>query len=939
MKKFLNSKFGETIVLIGASIVNLIFTIAYYSVKFTEFIANDEMVRGDTSFWNTEGLRVSNAMISYFNTLFIVLFGVGVFLYALSALLSLINNKKWTFYISVSYNLVLSLAVLFVNVFCGILRKGAVVCAVISVVMSVATLIFMIARRIRFDKRKVDGTAESLDKEVEIAPSVNPVKIKALKIGMIVCECLATLVYLSAFAFPLYTDAVQSDNPTTYYLINGLFNGSYPLYLSITSMVTTVMIFAGILVFTSAVSSFAKNERTFADKSQSYMYLATFLSFVFFAVGYGLTFYTNLQHSDDSSVYAATTISYIPVTVSVVLLIVFSVLQGLLPQTNAEANRINRKKFKIEPLIYVVIITAITFGALAINLITVELNYGTATVPLESNIKLSGYELLKNSHSLESGYQMMAFVLLAMLIVSAAMLIVSVVSYFAKYKDYYSILKTSAYINFVFALIIGLFGIYFQVVQKINEENILSLLEQYRDQSLGQFYYVSKVSTQSYFTTIASFVVLLIMIIRSHFMSFEQTVVEGADTVANDNRVADKADKEVASNLEEKAQTDQTDDALPASLHTDLDVCPAFTELDMKIGQFEADLIKRQQSLFTNFTLPNLVRFVVDYARECRLHLSYSLEDMATFVAGLGASRLTILQGMSGTGKTSLPKIFTEAIMGTCEIVEVESSWRDKNELLGYYNEFSKCYTPKKFTQCLYKARLNSSVPTFIVLDEMNLSRIEYYFSDFLSLMENEEDKREIKLLNTKLLRNVDGQTVEYRGLTDGHTIKIPANVWFIGTANRDESTFEISDKVYDRAQTMNFNKRAPKVHSFSEPLAQRFVTYDMIAKLFDDAKKQYEFDAEQNRIVQKVEKLLAPYNISFGNRILKQMEEFVKIYCTCFGDKSAVEDDAVEKILLSKVVSKLENKIVENKQALVAEFNKLGLNRCSAFIEKLNED
>ncbi|MDE7105806.1 MAG: AAA family ATPase, partial [Anaeroplasmataceae bacterium] len=371
----------------------------------------------------------------------------------------------------------------------------------------------------------------------------------------------------------------------------------------------------------------------------------------------------------------------------------------------------------------------------------------------------------------------------------------------------------------------------------------------------------------------------------------------------------------------------------------EFDACPAFTELDSRLEEFKQSLEERRKNLFENLTLPNLVRFIVDYARECRLHLSYSLEDIATFVAGLGASRLSILQGMSGTGKTSLPKIFAEAIMGTCEVVEVESSWRDKNELLGYYNEFSKCFTPKKFTQCLYKARLNAEVPTFIVLDEMNLSRIEYYFSDFLSLMEHEEDKRQIKLLNVKLTRKSQGESYEYYGLTHGHTILIPTNVWFIGTANRDESTFEISDKVYDRAQTMNFNKRAPKIHSFSEPLPQRYVPYDAIANLFEEAKANYTFEAEDDPIVQKVEKLLLPFNISFGNRILKQMEEFVKIYCACFGDKNAVVQEAVEKILLSKVVSKLEYKIVENKEVLAVEFDKLGLTACSAFVRKLNED
>ena len=95
----------------------------------------------------------------------------------------------------------------------------------------------------------------------------------------------------------------------------------------------------------------------------------------------------------------------------------------------------------------------------------------------------------------------------------------------------------------------------------------------------------------------------------------------------------------------------------------------------------------------------------------------------------------------------------------------------------------------------MYKAKLNPEVPTFILLDEMNLSRIEYYFSDFLSLMEHEEGKREIKLLNVKLFRYENEEKIEYSALTNGHTLKIPSNVWFIGTANRDESTFEISDK------------------------------------------------------------------------------------------------------------------------------------------------
>ena len=369
------------------------------------------------------------------------------------------------------------------------------------------------------------------------------------------------------------------------------------------------------------------------------------------------------------------------------------------------------------------------------------------------------------------------------------------------------------------------------------------------------------------------------------------------------------------------------------------DPCPAFSELDEKLPLLEQELAEKRKALFDNPTLPKLVQFIVEYARDSRLHLSYTQEDIATFIAGLGTTRLSILQGMSGTGKTSLPKIFAEALLSNCEIIEVESSWRDKNELLGYYNEFSKTYTPKKFTQALYKARLNPDTLTFIVLDEMNLSRIEYYFSDFLSLMENEEDKRELRLLNVGLYRNLEGTRTPYRGLTDGHNLKIPSNVWFIGTANRDESTFEISDKVYDRAHTMNFNKRAAKITFYNQPIPQRYLPVAQLSRLFAEAKSAINFNIDTYPVIAEVEKLLAPYNISFGNRIAMQIENFVSVYCACFTATEAVVHAAVESILLSKVVAKLELKSVENKEGLAAEFEKLNLHRCSEFILKLNED
>ncbi len=907
MKKFLNSKYGEAIVLAAISALNFLFIIIYYSLPLN---VTSEVC----SLWSASSIDTEAYHIDGLNTYFVLAFWVGIALFAAGATLCFVKQKKILYYVTSVYNAVLSVAVIIVGIALHILSAKAIVWAILSLLMSIGTIAFLHFRK----------SAPALKESEEV--SENSKSSFICKMAMLICESVATIVMLALLFLPMYYE--QSKQTISYTLAGTLTNAKSPLFMYIAFLVMFVLCFVELLKFVTTVS-FYKYDNVFAQKSRSYMYSVTMFTLAFFIIGYCFTFYLNIaNNAAEQANYSAGTTAYIPFICSVVILIVFSVFYGKsgLGENIAESQS-NAIKLKIEPLIYVAILTVITFSTLIFNVITITCEVSGSVI---STVSLNGHELLSTYYDLESGFQIMASVLMAMLIVSSMMLVLSIASLISKNKDYYKVIKTSAIANLVFVALIGLFGIYFKIAQKINEENMLSLLEHFHITFLPEYKY--NVQSSTIYLLFASLIVIVIMIVRKQF---NLTVEEPISVKVESGPKNESAELPLDNAAKQRTDGEYERDFAT----TDFDACPAFTELDGKQEQFAAETTEKRKYLFTNLTLPNLVRFVVDYARECRLHLSYSLEDMATFVAGLGASRLTILQGMSGTGKTSLPKIFAEALLGNCEIVEVESSWRDKNELLGYYNEFSKCYTPKKFTQCLYKAKLNPEVLTFIVLDEMNLSRIEYYFSDFLSLMENEEDKREIKLLNIKLNRLEKGEKVPYCGLCDGHTLKVPTNVWFIGTANRDESTFAISDKVYDRAQTMNFNKRAPKIHSFSEPLPQRFAPYDSLKKLFDEAKNNGVFEAEESIVVQQVEKLLAPYNISFGNRILKQMEDFVKIYCACFGDRDAVQKDAIEKILLSKVVSKLENKVVENKEALAAEFDKIGLYACSEFVRKLNED
>ncbi len=736
---------------------------------------------------------------------------------------------------------------------------------------------------------------------------VSPADYKILLITAII----SLVGFISVFLVPLYT-YIDGTTEYTFMLLEGL-SGNVEIGVQIAFISVFLAFIAMLLYFIHSLAFFRNYKNEFVKRTHSLVYSSFALTLVYFLIGYFLCMFKAIEGVE------ASTISFIPFIIMIAVLIFYSIIKGKF-NFISEIELKKQRKNKLEPLIYLSILTLLCLVTLFINVIEIHFRYLGKAVE-ES---YTGLFLLKNNAE-NGAYQMVTFVVFSIIITSAVLLIVSVAAFLSRNKAYYKITTAAILADVIMLFFLGMLGIYYSIAQKINEENILTILANNGYPGLN-FDYVSEVKSQAIFLFLISLGILIIAIARKQLGHPINDPLEVS--ISNTEEITKKSSSSAAAAFNSNS-----------SLPSDFDACPVFTELDEKKELYDEEYNNKLNSLYDNPTLPALVNFIVEYAKESRLHLSYSHEDIATFVAGLGASRLSILQGMSGTGKTSLPKIFCEAILGNCEVIEVESSWRDKNELLGYYNEFSKTYSPKKFTQRLYKAKLNPEVVTFIVLDEMNLSRIEYYFSDFLSLMEHEEHNREIKLLNIKLNRIENNQKYDYLALSEGHTIKIPTNVWFIGTANRDESTFEISDKVYDRAQTMNFNKRAPKIRSYTAPIPQKFLKYSDLSKLLKDAINNGSFEAEDNSIIKAVEKILQPFNISFGYRVLKQIEEFVKIYCACFKDSNAVLNEAIEKIILSKVVAKLEFKNVENKDKLVSEFKKLGLQACSEFVSKLNED
>ncbi len=688
--------------------------------------------------------------------------------------------------------------------------------------------------------------------------------------------------------------------------------------------VCLLLIIGGCLIF-GVARNYSAPDNKFFGSAQSLLIYSVFITGAFYLTSILFSSIRNAGSADSHFEHS----SGLPFWVCAVSVIYFAFLtRGITISADAPKPKNIALGARVELFIYSLVVSALAVACSLGDILYISFNIGI------EDFYFNGLEAIRGTEAVTGGMQVLTFLVLAFTASNIALLLISLSALLGRSRMFYQLSLVQVTGGAVTTFVVGLFGQYFAIAEEINAD-ILDAWISFRLTEYGfgnmidfsQLGFEYEIQSPSYWFFIAALGVLCLLLLRKPYTrgtKGELIVAVGSAAGVYDPRA-----------LSEPIPEDSSIPSAPG----DHDPCPSFTDIDRKYEVLRTELDEAQASAFESPELADIVSFVVTYARDSRLHLVYSPEDIAAFIAGLGTTRLSILQGMSGTGKTSLPKIFAEAILGRCDLVEVESAWRDKNELLGYYNEFSRIYTPKKFTQALYRARLFPERPTFIVLDEMNLSRIEYYFSDFLSLMEHEPDRREIKLLGTPLYRKIEGRRYRYMGLNDGNSIKIPENVWFIGTANRDESTFEISDKVYDRAHTMNFNKRAPKVRAVGEPIPPKFISADALCALFEEAKLRVHFDIDSAPVIAEVEALLAPYNISFGNRIANQIEDFVRIYAACFSGTERAISEGLERILLSKVVAKLEFKSVENKEELAQNFEKLGLSRCSDFILSLNED
>lgn len=895
MQKLFNKPWFTGLVILGAILIVFLLNLWILSLNLSSPYRFSD-------FWSLAEDFSYGGSLNLFAFIMTTVFYISIFAILLSAF-SFIKKNNWGYIVAGIFLMGFEIALIIFQALFQYLTTFAMVLIIFNILLIIGSFVLMIFRNKILVQTKSPTKTE---REINLSKTKIPFYVLLIDIATI-------FVFLTTFIVPLFS-LEESGEFYNAVMIKVLFASDTNLVSLIYFFVNFSLFLAIIFYFANSLSHYFFDKEKFIKESKTLVTLAFIATLTFFLTGVG----TNIFYTFDEQVVK--TVAYVPLFMMIIVIFAHAVFRGKYSAYYEINTDVSKAKYaKIEPLFYVIAMTAVTVLMLLLNIVKIEVEANNYT----NNVSLTGFSILRDYASLDQGYHFIAFVLVVMLIAVGIGLVIAIASYLSKYKQFNAIVKSVTLVNIFFVFIIAISGYYFQIAKEIDQMVILDIFEFYGINLPSSYSYDYTISTDAIYALIASIAIVILMFLRKAFEREDTTLVgaNSLDTLDGSN-----------------GKSDSTENIIDDFSSNVIDPCPAFSLLDSKADDYKKDLEKRRKLKINESTLNELVNFVVEYARNSRLHLSYTPEDIATFIAGLGASRLSILQGMSGTGKTSLPKIFSEAILGNCEIIEVESSWKDKNELLGYYNEFSSKYTPKKFTIALYKAALNQEICTFILLDEMNLSRIEYYFSDFLSLMENEENQRNIKLVNIKLTKIERENDVEYLALENGNTLKVPANVWFIGTANRDESTFVISDKVYDRAHTMNFTKRAAKVRNYSEPMPQKYYDYAQLNKLFTEAKKNGDFDAERNQLIKNVEALLAPFNISFGNRILKQIEDFVNIYKACFKNEN-VENEAIEKILLSKVVAKLEVKAIDDKEKLEMEFEKLKLNQCVDFIRRLDNE
>ena len=245
---------------------------------------------------------------------------------------------------------------------------------------------------------------------------------------------------------------------------------------------------------------------------------------------------------------------------------------------------------------------------------------------------------------------------------------------------------------------------------------------------------------------------------------------------------------------------------------------------------------------------------------------TYKDNLVENFYLSLKSKPFVILAGTSGTGKTKLVKLFAEAIGANYKLVSVRPDWSDSSDLFGHVNLKNE-FVPGAIIDYVKRAELDSGNPYFLCLDEMNLARVEYYLSDFLSIIETRHRSGNGIVTDEIILDKVAEKKY-------GKVI-LPDNIYVIGTVNMDETTFPFSKKVLDRANTIEFSyvdlvTDFEEEHDSIDPVSQKndFLVTEYITLKADTDGKDRELIVKICEELQDINMILQKANAHVGYRV-----------------------------------------------------------------------
>ena len=432
------------------------------------------------------------------------------------------------------------------------------------------------------------------------------------------------------------------------------------------------------------------------------------------------------------------------------------------------------------------------------------------------------------------------------------------------------------------------------------------IISQYKDELSVSEWILTAIAIIALVLIMGTIIGIIVMFLKKH-MRFRKKLIEQEELLEE----IDNLNKEVETLVDEKLKIlsmknpelgiDAPDIANAGSEQGNKEdenqeeaIDPSQQSRFSKLTLVDLEYAKYKQKDYKNsFQLPEFCHAFRHFAAS-QLKLWYNEKMIRLFISALASTKLVILQGISGTGKTSISLAWGKFVKHPSCVASVQPSWRDRTDIFGYLNEFTKRFNETDFLSYLYTAGYTDEVYT-VILDEMNLARVEYYFAEMLSILEM-HDPKEWKIEVVQSVWPTDPKKLV------GGKLQIPPNCWYIGTINNDDSTFMVTDKVYDRAMPIDINDKGVAFEYEETPAWS--VNYSYLDKIFNKAMEDYAISEETSRKIEEMDDYtIKHFRVAFGNRIVKHMGKFVPVYVACGGD----ETEAVDYFMAKKVLRKFE--------------------------------